>query len=330
MNAPKIGTRPATFEAYIERMSGFGTKAGFVAGLAFSPRPTDVIIAPYGKSGTTWLQQVFHGLRTRGDMDFDDISRVVPWIETAHDLGLDLEAPQRGEPRGFKSHLPYHLVPKGARYIVSIRDPKDALVSAFRFAEGWFFEVGSVPIETYARKAFMQRRGDRGDYWSHLASWWPHRADPNVLFMSYEVMNRDLATTVRRVAEFAGIALDDELFRIVTRQSSLEFMLAHKDRFDDKMMRDRSEQLLGLPPGSDSAKVRKGKVGEHAVELPRDIADEMDAIWRSTIGATFGFDSYAALVAALEREQTNTSSGSAGRFDSDVSTQQSSDIDDHS
>ena len=126
-------TRPASFEAMVALRARMGTpeemKKGLEHGLAFRPRPSDVIISPFGKCGTTWLQQVFHGLRTRGDMDFDDISRVVPWIETAHDLGLDLDAPQRGAPRGYKSHLPYDLVPKGARYIVSIRNPKDALVS---------------------------------------------------------------------------------------------------------------------------------------------------------------------------------------------------------
>jgi hypothetical protein len=85
---------------------------------AYRPRPTDIVISPAGKCGTTWLQQTFHTLRTRGDMDFDDISRVVPWIETAQSLGIDLEAPQRAEPRGFKSHLPYDRIPKGSRYVV--------------------------------------------------------------------------------------------------------------------------------------------------------------------------------------------------------------------
>ena len=50
---------------------------------SYRPRPSDIVISPYGKCGTTWLQQTFHTLRTGGDMDFDDISRVVPWIETA-------------------------------------------------------------------------------------------------------------------------------------------------------------------------------------------------------------------------------------------------------
>jgi len=48
--------------------------------LALKLRPTDVVIAPFAKSGTTWTQQIVHCLRTRGDMDFDDISRVIPWI----------------------------------------------------------------------------------------------------------------------------------------------------------------------------------------------------------------------------------------------------------
>ena len=72
---------------------------------AYQPRPTDIIISPAGKCGTTLLQQTFHTLRTRGDMDFDDISRVVPWIETAKSLAIDINAEQVAEPRGFKSHL---------------------------------------------------------------------------------------------------------------------------------------------------------------------------------------------------------------------------------
>jgi hypothetical protein len=56
---------------------------GFAAGLGFVARPSDVIIASYAKCVTTWLQQMVHSLRTGGDLDFDDISRVVPWIETA-------------------------------------------------------------------------------------------------------------------------------------------------------------------------------------------------------------------------------------------------------
>ena len=32
---------------------------------------------------------------------------------------------------------------KGGRYIVSVRDPKDVMVSMYRFSEGWWFEPGT-------------------------------------------------------------------------------------------------------------------------------------------------------------------------------------------
>src|SRR5258708_12532557 len=177
--------RRATTLAELEvKMDRLDSEASFAAGLGFVPRPSDVIIASYAKCGTTWLQQMVHSLRTGGDLDFDDISRVVLWIETAADLGLDLDGAQRGEPRAFKSHLPYDQVPAGARYIVAVRDPRDALVSSYRFFEGWFFEPGSVDIDVLGRAVFVAGRS----YYTHLASWWPRRHDPQVLLLAYEHM----------------------------------------------------------------------------------------------------------------------------------------------
>jgi hypothetical protein len=267
----------------------------------FRPRPDDVIISPFGKCGTTWLQQIFHTLRTRGDMDFDDISRVVPWIETAPLLGIDLNATQRAEPRGFKSHLSWDQVPRGARYIVSVRDPRDALVSAYRFMEGWFLEPGAVSIDEFAVSTYL--RGPAKRYWAHLASWWCHRHDDDVLLLAYEHMHRDREGAIRRIAEFCGIALDEELLAITLEHSSLAFMSAHKDRFDDRLMRELSERAAGLPPGSDSAKVREGRIGGHRQELGAELLAELDAIWRDDIESQFGLASYQDLVEALEDGQ---------------------------
>jgi hypothetical protein len=290
--------RPTSLAEIEERTKGMGSEQGKQYWRSFQPRPTDVIITPYGKSGTTWLQQIVHGLRTRGDMDFDDISRVVPWIETAYDLGIDLNAEQRAEPRAFKSHLNYYEIPKGGRYIVSFRDPKDVLVSGYRFMEGWFFEPGSISIEEWARDSWLKREEGDG-YWRHLISWWEQRDNDNVLLLCYEDMKADLPGAIRTVARFIGVPLDDELFAIVLRQSSLEFMLAHKDKFDDRMMREHSERIAGLPPGSDSAKVRKGEVGAHRYELSAALCAELDQIWCEEIEAKLGFASYTALRAAL-------------------------------
>jgi len=286
--------RATTLAELQEKMERLISEEGFAAGLGFVPRPSDVIIASYAKCGTTWLQQMVHSLRTGGDLDFDDISRVVPWIETAADLGLDLDGLERGEPRAFKSHLAYDQVPAGARYIVSARDPRDALVSAYRFFEGWFFEPGSIDIETLGRARFVEGRA----YYAHLTSWWPHRHDANVLLLAYEQMKDDHEGAVRRVAEFIGFG-DDERIAIACQQSSLASMKAHHDKYDDLMMRERSETFCDLPPGGDSSKVGSGEVGAHRVELSERLVADLDATWGETITADLGIRSYETLLEVL-------------------------------
>jgi hypothetical protein len=267
---------------------------------SYRPRPSDVIISPFGKCGTTWLQQTFHTLRTGGDMDFDDISRVVPWIESAGMVGLDLGAPQRAEPRGFKSHLGYDRVPKGARYVVSLRDPKDAVVSMFRFMEGWFLEPGAVSAGEFALARLSEPEA-HGSYWLHLLSWWAERDNPDVLLLSYEHMTDAPQANIRRLAAFCGLPLDEALLDLTLERTSLSYMLAHKDRFDDLLMRQVSEARCNLPPGSDAAKVRKGGVGGHRAELPEDVAAAYDVKWSETVTPATGFASYAELEAELRR-----------------------------
>jgi len=182
----------------MHKLSGsFFSGDGYKQGLGLKLRPTDVVITRYGKSGTTWTQQIVHTLRTRGDMDFDDISRVVPWIEVSIGLGLDLDAEQRANPRAFKSHLSWDLVPKGGRYINVVRNPADVIVSLHKFQEGWFLEPGAVSVDEFADGEFLKSR----NYFTHLRSWWPRRNDADVLFLAYEKMLVDPTQSIRHTCQ---------------------------------------------------------------------------------------------------------------------------------
>jgi hypothetical protein len=297
---PPSPRRPHTMDELKACIKHMISAEGIRRALAFQPQPTDIFISPFAKCGTTWVQQIVHGLRTRGDMDFAEITAVVPWLEMAYELGIDVEQPQKARPRAFKSHLSWDLIPKGARYIYAIRDPRDAVVSMYHFLEGWFFEPGSIPLSVFARERFIQSPPP-GRYWSHLLSWWAHRHDPDVLFLCYEDMKQDLPGTVRRIAAFIGCPLDNELMNLVVHQSSIEFMSAHKRQFDDHLIRQARDAVCGLPPGGESSKVRTGNVGDHAHELSADLIAELDQIWREEIEPQTGFPSYAALRAALPR-----------------------------
>ncbi len=283
------------------------SEASVEAGVEFASRPTDVFISPYSKCGTTWLQQIVHGLRTGGDLEFTDISRVVPWVESALDSGIDLDAPQRAEPRAFKSHLQWDLVPKPGRYLVAVRDPADAVLSLYRFFDGWLFEPRSIELEAFVRGVFV----DDGGYWRHLASWWRHRHDDDVCLLAYEDMKLDLAWAVRQVADFIGVGTEPERLAIAAEQASLESMLAHHVKYDEQMLRERSERVSNLPAGSSAAKVRGGSVAERRLELTGDARSLLDHAWRLTMTAEFGVADYSSLRDALPHrpEPTERSSG---------------------
>jgi hypothetical protein len=298
--------RALTLDTFRTLLGLMTTPEGIQRGLGIRLRPSDTVVTPFGKSGTTWLQQIAHTLRTRGDMDFDDISRVVPWIETSTDLGLDLDAEQRAHPRIFKSHLDAYRVPAGGRYINCCRNPVDVLYSMYRFMEGWFLEPGAVSPDEFALGTFIKTGAapgnQGGDYWTHLRSWWARREDPDVLFLVFEHMKNDLPGTIRRVAAFMEIELDDELLAITAEHASLEFMQRHIDRFDDKLMRERSVAVAGLPGDSESSKVRTGQVGDARQQFSPAVVAALDAVWHERITKELGFENYEEMISTLDRE----------------------------
>lgn len=292
-------TRPRSIAEMDRIDENFVSAESMRRALSYAPDPTDIFISPYAKCGTTWMQQIVHGLRTRGSMDFDEVSQVVPWLELAHDMEIDVNADQVAEPRAFKSHLRWDEIPKGGRYIVVLRDPLDAMVSLFKFLEGWHFETGAISVEDFGN--YYLTRDETNNYWSHAASWWRQRARDDVMLVSFESMKRDLAQAVRQVADFLGFPDDPELRALVEKQAGFEFMKAHGTQFDDHLLRSYRDGPCGLPPGGRATKVSTGRVGAGKPMISDATRARFDRKWRETMGAEFGLASYAALLAVLDR-----------------------------
>jgi len=290
--------RPRSVAELNASTAGFMSAAGRARGLALRTRASDVIIATYPKCGTTWLQQIAHGLRSGGSMDFDEITQVVPWLELAHDMGVDPDAEQVARPRVFKSHLGFDDVPAGARYINAIREPGDVLLSLYRFFDGWRMEAGAISLDDFALEFFLRREGARG-YWPHVLSWWQARRRADVLLLCYEDMLADLPATVARIAAFIGIAADRALLERVTRQSGLDFMKRHERQFDDHLVRASRDAACGLPPGGYSTKVARGVSGAGRATLSARVHAALDEAWASRIAPVTGLADYAAMRAAL-------------------------------
>ena len=291
-NQHRLPTTPEELDAHFATIF---SREGREYGLGFKPHPTDIIVSTFSKCGTTWLQQIAHGLRTRGSMEFDEISTVTPWLELAFDLGIDLDAAHEAEPRVFKSHLSWWEVPKGARYIVSFRAPSDAFISLYRYFEGFMFEPDTIDLDTLFRwRNPPAEMGERG-YWHHLASWWEQRNNPDVLLLCYEDMLEDLPGTVRLVAEFMHIPLDDELFERVVRQASRPFMLEHKNQFGEGPFRHMVFERTGIPVGDTAYKVTRSARDDPKYELSAEHHLTLEEIWQAQVADRFGLENYSDL-----------------------------------
>ena len=281
-----------------------GAKMGMLANVElvnykpYEPQPGDVFITSWAKCGTTMMQQMFHQLRTGGDMDFDDISRMTPWEDSAVITDLDMTLPQRGSPRGFKSHREYERLPSDMRYVVTLRDPHETYVSFYRFMNGWNIEPGTISLEEFFPLWMLGGPGGC-DYFTHLLSWWARRDEPDTLLATYRWAAKNRPAMIRRLADFCGIELTDELAALVEERTSREFMYAHKDKFDDAMLSAAFDRHLGIPADSDSTKVQA--VGSDSKEVPASVAAQIDAMWAERVAPVTGHADFASLAAELDR-----------------------------
>jgi hypothetical protein len=267
------------------------------------PRPNDVFISSWAKSGTTMMQQMFHQLRMgaatgRGDMDFPDISSMTPWEDSAVIIDHDMNEPQKAEPRGFKSHREYERLPAGCRYVVTLRDPHETYISFYRFMDGWMFDSGTISLEDFL--PFWLAGGPGGcDYFTHLLSWWARRDEPDTLLATYRWVVKNRRAMIERLADFCDIPLTEELAAMVEGMTSREFMYAHRDRFEDAMMCAAFEEKIGIPADSDSTKVQE--VESDARQVPLPVAAQIDAMWAERVASATGHADFASLANALGR-----------------------------
>jgi hypothetical protein len=235
-------------------------------------RPDDVYIATYPKSGTTLMQMIVHQLRGDGGMEIPHINAVVPWLEPEIMAGNFEFLAALPSPRVFKTHALHHLLPRGAKAIYIVRDVRDVFVSGYHHQS--MMHGQRLPARAFAQQ-FRHGKLYHGNWFRHLESWWPHRHDPNVLFFTYEGMLADLAGTVRRVAAFCGLPLDESQMPRILERCSVDFMRRHNDKFDPRL-HQLEEDLATF--------VRRGKAGLWQEDLPAEDREELEGRVRKLAG----------------------------------------------
>ncbi|CAB3979724.1 sulfotransferase domain-containing [Paramuricea clavata] len=290
-----------------QRLSRLQTVEGRRKGLSFKPRSDDVFVVTPPKCGTTWMQQILHQLRSGGDMSFDNINDVVPYIEMAYDTGkTDLEAVHNYQPRCYKTHTWYPVCPKGAKYIVIYREPCAAFYSLFNFFKGWMFQPGEVTLSEFVTdflltRAVPKNKMEHSSYFLHLLSWLEHRHDSNVLFLFFEDMKEDLESVVKKVAAFMGIQ-DEERIKKTVEMSSFEFMKGRSTKFSVLGPRYRNK-ACGLPDDAVPILIATGSATKGREMMDDKTKEAIQAKWLEVVGKQTGFQDYNELRNAFKKEE---------------------------
>jgi hypothetical protein len=242
--------------------------------LEFVPRPDDVFLVTHPRSGTTWMQMILYQLTTDGSMDFPHIAEYCPWFERSVRSATAFET--RPSPRLFKSHLPYLQIPQGpCKYIYVARNGQDVAVSQYHLDRTYVGFEGTFD-EFFER--FLKGKTSFGCWFDHVEGWWKHRNDPNVLFLTYEELSRDLEACICRVADFIGRDVPAERLPAIVERCRFDFMRQHENQFDPAM---ESLWESGVRPKSF---LRHGRTGEGAVQLTAEQQARFDEVFYKRLG----------------------------------------------
>ncbi|XP_053625703.1 sulfotransferase 1 family member D1-like [Plodia interpunctella] len=252
-------------------------------------RPDDIFVVTFPKSGTTWTQELVWLIGN--NFNYDSAAEKLlkerfPFLEYAMmTRNPKIEEWTRARmqvspgiaegilkklttsvvdvlnttpsPRFIKTHLPFSLLPPHlldtSKVVYVARDPRDVAVSYFHHCK--LFKLVNFHGEfRIFWKMFLKDEFDWCPYFPHVKEAWAKRHHPNMLFLFYEELNKDLPAAVRRVAKFMNKPATEEQVQRLCRH-------LHIDNFrKNKSVNAEDLQDLGLANKTEHF-IRKGKSG---------------------------------------------------------------------
>ncbi len=210
----------------------------------FAFRDDDIIIATYAKSGTTWVQHILAQMMFRGAPALE-VAEMSPWLDLrVPPKAVKLPMVQAQTHRRFlKTHLPVDALvysPK-AKYLYIWRDGRDVAWSLYNHHvnanQTWYDALNNTPgrigppiepppedIRQYWHDWLDHDGYPFWPFWENVRSWWAIRALPNILFVHFTNLKRDLPGQMRRIAAFLNIPIDETRWDAILEYCSFEWM----------------------------------------------------------------------------------------------------------
>ncbi|TVR40624.1 MAG: sulfotransferase domain-containing protein [Cryomorphaceae bacterium] len=199
----------------------------------FVSRESDIYISTFLRSGTTWVQMIVYQLLTDGNMRFNHIYDVSPWLSNEAVLGHSADRVNAlASPRVFKSHDPYDKFDPNNkfRFIHVVRDGRDVALSLLHHRRNYNDVDESI---TDVFNEFILPDSDY-NWFGHTKEWMENRHGFNIIHVHYEDLLSDFENSVLRIAGFLNVKVSERDMKRITERCSFEFMKKHEDKFGEQ------------------------------------------------------------------------------------------------
>ena len=190
------------------------------------------------------MQQIIAQLMFDGDPELE-VADMSPWMDLRlppKEVKLPLVESQTHR-RFIKTHLPVDALvfSEKAKYIYIGRDGRDVVWSLYNHHvnanEVWYDALNNTPgrvgppIEPPPEdiRQYWQDWLDRDGYpywsfWDNLRTWWQIRNLPNVLFVHFANLKKDMPGEIRRIAAFLDIPINESTWPNILEYCSFDYM----------------------------------------------------------------------------------------------------------
>ncbi|XP_070495889.1 sulfotransferase 1C2-like isoform X2 [Chironomus tepperi] len=260
----------------------------------------DIFVITFPKCGTTWTEEMVWMLNNNLDYETSKNVRLtarfpfLEWGGIIHHLDVDRieELKNLPRPRHINTHLPIFMLPDQLwtvkpKVIYVTRNPKDAAVSWFHHHRHFHQYQGTKAdfIEAFSKDLMFFSPMNR-----HVLDFWKIRDEPNILFLFFEDMKRNLEQEVKKTMKFLNKDYSQDQIDKLCTHLSFDSIKDNKTVNKNEELRRFVTSVGGNYDPSEYTFIRKGQVGGYKDELTVEENEMMDKYGNYAEFEEYGFE----------------------------------------